>query len=84
MKMVARVRLVVDVPFDADVDDAPPIVLEQQPSGRPGLANREEYEKAHVDIGSQRIDAAIKAEKLKMTVSPGKIIEQLVEEVREA
>lgn len=88
MDFTARVRLVVDVPFQFDVDDSPAIELEPSPrrEGALTLRDRQSYEEAHNRIQEQRVAVAKHAEKLahSISVKEGQIVEVIVEGVEQA
>lgn len=86
MNFNARIRLIVDVPFQFDVDDTPPVELEPGPTGTQRLKDREAYEKAHDRIEEQRMEVAKHAEEIarSLKVKEGQIVDALVEGVEEA
>lgn len=82
--MEARVRLIVNVPFQADVESSPEIRLNEDGE----LIDRDLHETTHVRISDQRIAAAKHAEtelidKLRAMLPQGALIEAVVEEVHE-
>lgn len=93
-KMVARVRVTIDVPFDADVDE---LVVETgvRPSpltgdDRHGLLDADAHERNAARVEKQRRNAARHADKeiaaaaRKLTAGLGDVVEVVVEEVRDA
>lgn len=87
MDFNAKIRLVVNVPFQFDVDDAPAIELEPSPrrEGALTLKDKERYETIHRNIEQQRELVAKHAEEIarSLNVAEGQIVGVLVEEVVE-
>jgi len=82
--MEARVRLIVNVPFQVDVESSPEIRLNDDGE----LIDREAHETTHERIADQRIAAAKHAEselvdQLRAMLPQGALVEALIEEVRE-
>jgi hypothetical protein len=95
MKMIARVRVVVDVPFTADVDALPAYPAPAKGRRLTDLNDEEQkalakeraaHGKQAAAVARARQAAAKQAEELaaKLKVTTGSIVEAYVEEVREA
>lgn len=89
--MVARVRLTVDVPFSADVDEfVPDVGARPSPDGvqRVGLRDSVKHERQAALVESQRRNAAKDADDLAKSlpdkVKFGSAVGVVVEEVRDA
>lgn len=93
-KMVARVRVTIDVPFDADVDELTVDVgVRPSPGGgeeRLGLIDAAAHERNVARVEKQRRNAAkhadktIVAEVRQQAATLGDVVDVVVEEVRDA
>lgn len=90
MDFIARVNITVDVPFSAAVDELGPREVANEETGAMSFINAPQYEKSAEKISKQRVAAAKHAEKeivkaIRDAVGKhGKIVDESVQEVREA